>query len=257
MANPSLTAKPRKTLGRKVKRLRKEGILPANLYGKKIKSQALELPAAEFLKVFKQVGETSLVDLKINSQTRPVLIDNLQLHPVTDGPLHVDFRQVPLKEKTTADVPIEVRGDAPAVEQKKGILIQPLAEVEVEALPADLPDHLVVDVSKLEEVDQAITVGDLVYDKSKVKVLADPGEIVVKINPLEEEVVAPPPEEEVTEEEVAEGEVPPEEAEAVPPEEGKAPPEAKGSPKGEKPQLPSPPVGKPAGGEVEKEKKGK
>ena len=100
MANLKLSAKPRKILGRKVKKIRREGILPANLYGKKIKSQALELPTAEFLKVFKEVGETSLVDLVINSQTRPVLIHNLQIHPVTDEPLHVDFHQVSLTEKT-------------------------------------------------------------------------------------------------------------------------------------------------------------
>lgn len=259
MANPSLTAKSRKTLGRKVKKLRREGLLPANLYGKKIKSQALELPAAEFLKVYEQEGETGLIDLKINSQTHPVLVHNLQIHPVTDEPLHVDFRQVSLTEKTTADVPIEIRGDAPAVEQKKGILIQPLNEVEVEALPADLPDQVVVDISKLEEVGQAITVADLVYDKNKVKILVDPGETVVKINPLEEEeVVAPPP----TEEEVpAEGEMPEGEApvegappvgepvaeKKVPAEEGRRPEPAEGKA----------PEGKPEVKEVEKKEKGK
>jgi large subunit ribosomal protein L25 len=262
MANPTLTAKPRKILGRKVKKLRREGVLPANLYGKKIKSQALELPVAEFLKVFKQAGETSLIDLKIDSQTRPVLIDNLQIHPVTDEPLHVDFRQVSLTEKTTADVPVEVRGDAPAVEQKKGILIQPLAEIEVEALPADLPDHLVIDVSKLEEVDQAITVGDLVYDKKKVKVLADPNEIVVKINPLEEEEVAPPPpEEEVAEGEVPEGEEMPEgkvkkpAEEVAPPKESGRPEPAEGKAPEEKPSSAPAKGGAPKGGLKEKDKK--
>ncbi len=226
MANPSLTAKQRKTLGRKVKKLRREGLLPANLYGKKIKSQALELPESEFLKVYEQEGETGLIDLKIDSQVHPVLVHNLQIHPVTDEPLHVDFREVSLTEKITADVPIEIRGEAPAVEQKKGILIQPLNEVEVEALPADLPDEILVDVSQLAEVGQAISVAELVYDKEKVKVLADAGETVVKINPLEEEEVAPPPVEEVP----AEGEVPTEgevPAEGVSPEpvEGKAPAE--------------------------------
>jgi len=246
MANPSLTAKSRKTLGRKVKKLRREGLLPANLYGKKIKSQALELPAAEFLKVYEQEGETGLIDLKINSQTHPVLVHNLQIHPVTDEPLHVDFRQVSLTEKTTADVPIEIRGDAPAVEQKKGILIQPLNEVEVEALPADLPDQVVVDISKLEEVGQAITVADLVYDKSKIKILAEAGETVVKINPLEEEEeVAPPTEGEVPAEgEVPEGEVPVEEGAEKPVEEGEAPPKEGKAPEGRPPE-----------GKVEKEEK--
>jgi large subunit ribosomal protein L25 len=253
MANPSLTAKSRKILGRKVKKLRKEGLLPANLYGKKIKSQALELSEADFLKIYKQEGETGLIDLKIDSQVHPVLVHNLQIHPVTDEPLHVDFREVSLTEKTTVEVPIEIRGEAPAVEQKRGILIQPLNEVEVEALPADLPDEILVDVSKLTEVGQAITVADLVYDKEKVKALADNSEIVVKINPLEEEEVAPPPAEEVVEGEVPEGEVPVEGAEAVPPEKGKGPSEeAKGPPKGEEPQPTPPPAGEPEGEEGKK-----
>lgn len=235
MANPSLIAKPRKTLGRKVKKLRKEGFLPANLYGKKIKSQALELPMAEFLKLYEQEGETGLIDLKINSQVHPVLMHNLQVHPVTDEPLHVDFRQVSLTEKITAEVPIEIRGEAPAVEQKKGILIQPLNEVEVEALPQNLPDQIEIDISQLAEVDQAITVADLVYDKEKVKVLVDAGEIVVKINPLEEEeVAAPPAEEAVPEGEAPEGEAPEGEVEAAPPEEGK-PAEEKKAPEGKAP----------------------
>lgn len=232
MAQPTLTVKPRKVFGRKVKKLRQEGVLPANLYGKKIKSQALELPKADFLKIYERVGETGLVDLKIGSQTRPVLIHNLQLHPVTEEPLHADFHQVSLKEKTTADVPIEIRGEAPAVEQKKGILIQPLDEIEVEALPTDLPEKFVVDVSKLAEVDQAITVADLDYDKKKVEVLVDPSEIVAKINPLEEEEVAPPPVEEVAAEEVPEEERPTEEEAKAPPtrpEEGRKEP-ARGEP---------------------------
>jgi large subunit ribosomal protein L25 len=215
MANPKLIVQPRKILGRKVKKLRREGVLPANLYGKKIKSQSLEMNSTDFFKIYKEVGETGLVDLTIGKQVHPVLIHNLQAHPVTSEPLHVDFRQVSLTEKTTATVPIEIRGEAPAVEQKLGILIQPLIEVEVEALPADLPDELVVDVTKLAEVNQTITVADLVYDKKKVELKAELTQVVAKINPLEkEEVVAPPPVEEVPAEGVPEGEVP---AEGVPP----------------------------------------
>ena len=157
-------------------------------------------------------------------------------------------------------MPIEVRGDAPAVEQKKGILIQPLTEVEVEALPADLPDHLVVDVSQLEEVDQAITIAELSYDKKKIEIKNEPGEIIVKINPLEKEEVAPPPtEEEVAEGEIPEGEAPPEEIETAPAE-GRRPEPAEGKPGEEKkapeqaksqegkPQPSPPPAGKPGEG---------
>lgn len=232
MANLKLKAEPRKVLGRKVKKLRREGVLPANLYGKKVKSQSLKVSKDEFLKVYQEAGETSLIDLKIDSKTAPVLVHNVQIDPVSDEPLHVDFHQVSLKEKTTAEVPVEIRGEAPAVEEHKGILIQPLTEVEVEALPTDLPDQFEVDVSKLTEVDQAITVNDLHYDKEKIKVLADPGEIIVKINPLEEEEVAAPPP--PTEEAVSEGEAP--EAEEVPKEAAEKPAEEKEKPEEAKPE---------------------
>jgi len=223
---PKLEAKKRKVLGRKVKSLRREGILPANLYGKKVKSQALELPLKDFQKVYDEAGETGLVDLKTNGQAKPVLIHNVQIDPVTSVPIHVDFHQVTLTEKTMADIPIELVGESPAVEQKIGILIQPISEVEVEALPTDFPDRLTADISNLKEVDDAVTVGDLMVETKKVKVLVDKGQIVAKIEPLtkEEEVAPPPVEEEVPPEEVPEEERPPEEEVKAPPEgEKKAP----------------------------------
>lgn len=194
-----LTVEKRTVLGRKVKKLRQTGLLVGNLYGKKIKSQAIQTDLKTFLPIFKQVGETGLVQLALKSETgfRPVLIHNLQLDPVTDLPLHVDFHQVDLKEAITAQIPIELVGEAPAVTQKIGILIQPLAEVEVEALPTDLPDKFEISVSGLAEVDAAITVADLKIPAG-VKILIDKGQILVKIEPpAKEEVVTPPP---VTEE---------------------------------------------------------
>lgn len=234
---PKLSAKKREILGRRVKKLRHGGILPANLYGKKIKSQALELPIKDFAKVFEEVGETGLVDLKTNGKTKPVLIHNVQINPVTSEPIHADFHQVTLTEKTTAEIPLELMGESPAVTQKIGILIQPLSEVEVEALPADLPERLAIDISGLKEIDDAVTVGDLKVDTKKVKILADKGEIVAKIEPLaEEEVVAPPPTEEVPPEEVPEEERPPEEEVKAPsarPEPGREEP-VEGRPKEKK-----------------------
>ncbi|MFZ5365809.1 MAG: 50S ribosomal protein L25 [Patescibacteria group bacterium] len=242
MEKPKLQVEKRKIEGRKVKKLRREGILPANLYGKKIKSLSLQVPLNDFQKVYKEVGETGLVDLKIDSETKPVLIHNVQLHPVTGEPLHVDFHQVSLTEKTKATVPVEIIGESPAIEQGIGILIQPISEVEVEALPQDLPEHLVVDISKLAQVDEAITVADLSVDRKKVEIKADLGAIVAKIGPLEKEEVVPPPppaEEAVpVEGEVpAEGAAPPEgaPAEEAKPEEKPASAEAMaGKPKEEK-----------------------
>ena len=222
MANPKLKVTKRKILGRKIKKLRKEGILPANIYGKKIKSLAVQLPEKEFLVVYKEAGETSIVDLNVGSEkeSRPVLIANLQTDHVTDAPLHVDFRQVVLTEKTTATIPVELAGEAPAVDQKKGILVQQVDELDVEALPKDLPDKLVISISGLDEVGDTVYVKDIKVDEKKIEIKADASRIIAKIEPpTKEEEIEKPPEEEVSVEE----EVPAEEkpAEEKKPEEGK------------------------------------
>lgn len=205
MAKLKIKAEKRKTTGRKVKKLREKGILPANIYGKKVKSLSVQVPLEDFLKTFEEVGETGLVTLQVNGETRPVLIHNVQTDPITDVPIHADFLQVNLKEKVTATVPVETAGEVPAEKTGTGIMVQQISEVEVEALPTDLPEKFVVDVSKLAEVDDAILVKDLAVDRDKTKILADPEEIVVKIEPpAKEEEVVPAPEAEVAEEEVAE-----------------------------------------------------
>lgn len=208
----------REITGRKVNRLRKEGILPANVYGKKIKSESLGIQLSDFLKIYEKAGETGLVDLEIENgkkEERTVLISNVQLDPVSDSPIHVDFRQVDLKERITASIPVESEGESPAEKQGVGTVVQHINEVSVEALPTDLPEKFVVDISSLSEVDQAVYAKDLNFDKSKVELKIDPGEIVFKVEPPQkEEVVAPPPAEVVA---PTEGEVP---AEGVPVEEG-------------------------------------
>lgn len=187
-----LKAEERKVLGRKIKKLRREGTLPGNLFGKKIKSVSLQLPMIDFEKVYKEAGETGLIDLEVGGSVHPVLIHHLQISPVTGVYLHADFHEVSLTEKTTAKVPVVITGEAPAIVQGLGVLINPISEIEVEALPQDLPESIIVDISKLEAVDQGITIADLKLD-SKVTVKADPAEIVVKIGPLEKEEVAPAP----------------------------------------------------------------
>jgi len=206
-----LIAQKRELMGHKAKKLRREGILPANLFGKKIKSQSLQVNLKEFLKVFEKTGETGLIDLVIDDkETRPVLVGNVQIEPVSDQPLHVDFHQVNLEEKVTVAVPIHLVGEAPAVVGDEGVLVQPLAEVEVEALPTDLPDHLEADISSLDKIDAAVRVADLKVPKGVV-VKTVQEEVVAIINPkAKEEEVAPAAEEAV----VAEGEKGAEEAPA-------------------------------------------
>ncbi|MBI2007192.1 MAG: 50S ribosomal protein L25 [Candidatus Blackburnbacteria bacterium] len=218
MATRKLTAQERKVFGRKVGRLRREGILPANIYGKKIKSLAVQVKQEEFDKCFAEAGETGLVELKVDNTVHPVLIHNLQRDPVTDQPLHADFLEVSLKEKVTATVPVELVGKSPA-EKEGGVVVQQMHEVEVEALPTDLPEKVEVDISGLTEIDQAIKAGELKVDKTKVEIKEDPERIVVSVAPpAKEEEAAPPP---VAEEAPAEGEQAPTEETAEVPAEGK------------------------------------
>lgn len=213
MKNQSVTLKAEKrdVLKKKVKSLRKDGILPANVFGKKIKSQAIMLPMSDFLTAYAKAGETGLIELNIGKEKNPVLVSEVQIHPVTSTPLHVDFRQVDLKEKVVATVAFVIVGESPAEKTGLGNVVQHLSEVEVEALPMDLPDEFQVDSSVLSEVDQAIAIKDLVFDKSKITLKADPEQIIAKVEPLQkEEVVAPPVSEEATAESDSDAEVKPE-----------------------------------------------
>src|SRR3989304_7564435 len=170
-----LKAEVRELTGRKVKRLRLEGILPANVFGKKVKSLGIQINLKEFKDVYKEAGETGLVSLEVEKEkeARPVLISNLQLNPKSDLPVHVDFLQLDLKEKVTASVPIELVGESTVAKQGIGTVVQQINDVEVEALPMDLPEQFEADISGLIEVDQAIYIKDLKYDKAKVEIKVD------------------------------------------------------------------------------------
>ena len=226
MSAIELKAEKRKITGRKVKALRREGVLPANVYGKKIKSEEVQVNAKEFKKVFKEAGETGLIELTLGTEKKPVLVHDVQLDSITDEPIHVDFMQVDLKQKVTATVQVEIEGESPAEKSGIGTVVKLLNEIEVEALPADLPEKFSVDATKLEEVDQVVRVSDLDYDKSKVEIKAEPDALVAKVEPpqKEEVVEAPAP---VEGETPAEGEVPAEgEAGTEQKPEGEAQPEA-------------------------------
>lgn len=178
----TLAAQARTITGKKVKKLRKEGLLPVSLYGKDVKSAALTVKLPEFMKVYSKVGATGLVELKHESGAQSTLISDVQMHPVTRLPLHAEFRAVKLTEKIKASVPVELSGESPAVANNVGLLLQTVKEIEVEALPTDLPEKISVDASKLAEIDQQITVAELPVPK-EVTVLTSGEEIVVKVAP--------------------------------------------------------------------------
>lgn len=220
MKHPKVKVEERKVFGKKLKNLRKEGILPGNLYGKDIKSQAIQIPYKEFEKIFKEVGTTGLVDIEVNGKTVPALIHNLQ----TDyrrTPLHADFFKVNLKEKIKTMIPLSFVGEPVAVAEKQGLLMENIHEVEVEALPDDLPEKIEVNVEGLSQVGDQITAGDL-KAPSGVQILTDPNQTVAKIG----ELVSKATEEEIAEEEAAAEEAK-EEAEGEQEEQEEATPETK------------------------------
>lgn len=183
MKKVTLAVEKRKVLGKKVKKLRREGLLPANVYGKDVKSESVQLPEKEFVKTFKEVGETGLIELQVDGQVRPVLIHNVQYDPETNAPIHADFYQVNLKEKVKTMVPVVFVGEPQAVVNKVGILLEQMSELEVEALPTDLPENIEVSVEHLANVDEQITVADIKVPAG-VTVLSDAGQVVAKIGEL-------------------------------------------------------------------------
>lgn len=181
MADVKLKAEKRTILGRKVKTLRTQGLVPAHIFGHNVKTLHISVPFKEFAKVLREAGETTIIDLAIDGEKKPVLIRGVQTHPVTDQILHVDFYQVSLKEKVKVAVPLEFIGESAAVEKALGVLLPQLQELEIEALPTNLPEKIEVDVSKLENVGDAIHVKDLKINREKIEVLTDSELVVVNI----------------------------------------------------------------------------
>ena len=210
MIRPKLKVEERKVLGKKVKKLRREGLIPANIFGKEIKTTALQVEGKEFSKLFKEVGETSLVDVNLGDKTLPALISNVQKDPLSGQPLHIDFHQVSLKEKVETKVPISLTGEAPAEKAGIGLILQTLQELEIACLPQDIPPKIEVEVTSLTEVGSSLHVKDIKLDKQKIEVKNNPEEVVVSVQTAEmkeevEEVVTTPAEVEVIEEKKEEG----------------------------------------------------
>lgn len=178
-----LRAQERTLLGKKVKNLRKRGLIPAHVFGKGLETEHVSVKVIDFRKVYDQAGETGLVDLRIGEEkVRPVLIRDVQFDPLKGNPLHIDFYQVNLKEKVSVPVPIVVIGEEPEIVHRgEAVVIQPLSEVEVEALPAELPENIEVDISKLKAIDDAILVSELKVPEGAT-ILTDPEAVVVKLD---------------------------------------------------------------------------
>ncbi|MBI2019625.1 50S ribosomal protein L25 [Candidatus Daviesbacteria bacterium] len=237
----SLQAEERKITGKKVKHLRKDGKLPAHVFGKGLETEVVSVDGNAFLKTFKEAGETGLIDLKISKlaadavgskKVRPVMIRGVQFDPVSGDALHIDFYQVNLSEKVKVPVPLVLIGEEPeSVKLGETVVLQQMSEIEVEALPADLIEKIEVDITNLKNIDDAVTVGQLNFDRSKLTVATELEAIVVKLAPAITEEMKKQMEEEAAA--AAAAVLPAEGAEGAPAEgevsaEGHGPEESKG-----------------------------
>jgi len=152
---------------KKVKKLRYQGIIPGNVYVSGGESMAIQFSLKSFNNLYQEVGDTGLVYLGVgdSKKSRPTLIDEVQVDPISGDVLHVSFKEVNLKEKIEAEVPIELKGE---FDVKEAVMVQVLNSIVVEALPIDLPEKFEVDVSSLSEIGQSIALADLNFDKSKM-----------------------------------------------------------------------------------------
>ena len=172
----SLSAKTRKE-GEKTESLREQGKVPGVLYGPGVKNISLELDIKNFEKVYKEAGESSLIELTVDSKKFMVLIHALEIDPLSQNPLHVDFYQPKLDEEITAEIPLVFEGESFAVKDLGGTLVKNIHELEVEALPQNLPHEIKVNIDKLKTFEDTITVGDLQVPEN-VKILKEADEII-------------------------------------------------------------------------------
>lgn len=193
-----IQANHREVIGKKVKALRRDGLLPAIVYGHNIEPIPITLDMREGSRTLEKLSPSALVVVDVDGEQYYTLVRDKQRNPVRKTIIHVDFQAVSLTETVRADLNINIVGEAPAVETYLGILVPSLEQLSIESLPKDLPDRIDVDVSGLMEIGDSILVGDLDVPDG-VEILNDPEDVVVV-------VIAPAAEEEEEEEvEVEEG----------------------------------------------------
>ena len=194
----SLQAKTREITGKKVESLRSQGFLPGVVYGPKIENQALILGYKDFENLYKQAGEATIINLKIEKKEIPVLVKQVVRHPVTDKFLHIDFYAPKLEEKIVVTIPLVFEGEAPGVKELEAILVKNISEIEIKALPQYLIQEILIHVSNLKTFDDIIQVKDLKVP-SEVEILKDAQEVVASLSRPKQEVEEKPVEEEAEE----------------------------------------------------------
>lgn len=192
-----LRSKKRTETGKGLGRLRQSGFVPAVLYGSAIQATPVAVSQKEFLRAWNEAGESGLIELALDdgAETHTVLIRELQRDPMSGLPIHADFFQVRMDEQLEVTIALDFTGASPAVSEGVGTLVKDLHEVQIRALPNDLPGEIIVDLAILRAVDDAIHVKDLAVPAA-VEVLADPDLTVAHVAPLFKEEELKPAEEE-------------------------------------------------------------
>ncbi|GIW69293.1 MAG: hypothetical protein KatS3mg101_0040 [Patescibacteria group bacterium] len=193
-----LVAEKREKIGKASKSLKSRGVIPAVIFGKGIESLPITVSQPEVEKAYNEGGETTLIDIKIGNKTEKVLFKEIQEDPITGRIIHAGFYKPNLKEKTEAEVPVEIIGEEnnEFVKNGEAIVLILANEIAVEALPTDLPHSFEIDVSNM-QIGDTITAGQLNYDKEKVSLVdLKPDDLVIKLDKIEEQVEEAPVSEE-------------------------------------------------------------
>ncbi len=190
MAQVELIAEPRSVTGKKVRFLRRKGIIPANIFGHNVSSRAIQVDARVLQKAMSSAGTNTLISIKVATEAEPrmVLARRAQRDATSDAVLHVDFYQVAMTEKIRLSVPLVFESEAPGVVEQGGVLFHNIDAVEIACLPKDLIQRITVDVSELKAIGDAVHVRDLKASPG-VEVLTEPEELVAKVLPPEKEEV--------------------------------------------------------------------
>jgi len=182
-----ITAEKRTVFGKKVGALRREGKLPGVIYGHRVEPTAIVMDLKEATRVLSQATSSSLLTIELQGKEQSVLVRESQRDYLKNRFLHVDFQAVSLTEKIRAEVNIEITGIAPAVKDFGGVIVEGLKSVHVEALPTELPDRVIVDISGLKEIGDSILIKDIKFP-AEVEVLTPEDEMVVLITSPSAEV---------------------------------------------------------------------
>lgn len=203
-----LNARERKRIGKGLNALRREGGLPGIIYGGEIDPVPVILDMIEASKLLSNVTSSQLITLKVDGDTHNALVRGRQRHPIRGDLLHVDFQAVSMTEKLKASIPLVMEGEAPARTEYDAVIVSGIESLDVQSLPEDLPERIIVDVTRLVEIGDALYVRDLSLPPN-VEILTDLDELVAVANPqmaeeIEEEVVEEELEEELEEPEIIE-----------------------------------------------------